>query len=78
MTEGFARRIPEDRVASLLTRIATPPNRRQQAVEGDLPGEFDFWFDGGVCKQHTGSAHYDFADGAEAFLDLLSAAARRW
>ncbi len=35
---------------------------------GDAAGDFDFWFDGGACKHHTGSAHYEFADGTVAIV----------
>jgi len=64
----FEWRIDESRVAKVLDLIGSPPNRRDHPREGDLAGEFDYWFDGGACRIHTGSQHYVFADGAEAHL----------
>ena len=32
----------------------------------DLAGEFDFWFDGGACRQITGYTEYQLADGTVA------------
>ena len=68
MADLFARRVGEDRVAYVLQLIANKPRRRERAAEGDLAGDFDYWFDGGACKQHTGSEHYLLADGTRAMV----------
>jgi hypothetical protein len=68
MADLFAKRVGEDRVAAVLQVIAAKPRWRERAAEGDLPGDFDYWFDGGACKQHTGSEHYLFADGTRAVV----------
>ena len=52
-------------VAEMLFTIASPPNRRDDDEEGDLDGEWDFWFDGGAGRMETGITRYRFADGAE-------------
>ena len=72
----MARRVPESRVAAILSAIADPPGRRTRPLPEDEPGDFDFWFDGGACKYHTGSAHYRFADGTVAMV--ASPAALLW
>lgn len=64
----LARRVPESRVAAILSAIADPPGRRTAQRSDDPPGDFDFWFDGGGCKYHTGSAHYCFTDGTIAIV----------
>ncbi len=68
MSQAFLNRIDEQRVAEVLTMIAAPRNRRSQPLEGDLAGDFDFWFDGGACRTHTGSQHYVFANGTHAHV----------
>lgn len=68
MTDLFAHRVAEARVAEILRLIAAPPGLRRQAAAGDLPGDFDFWFNGGAGRQHTGSAHYEFTDGTKAMV----------
>lgn len=64
----FARRIDETRVAEFLRIIGTPANVRRSPLSGDLIGDFDLWCDGAACKHHTGSAHWDFADGTRAIV----------
>lgn len=64
----FARRIGESRVAELLRIIGAPSNVRRSPSSGDLEGDFDLWCDGAACKYHTGSAHWDFADGTRAIV----------
>lgn len=72
----FALRISEARVAAVLTSIANPPGKRTRPHPEDASGDFDFWFDGGACKHHTGSAHYHFTDGTIAIV--ASPAIRLW
>lgn len=55
-------------MARILQSIAAPPQYRTQPIAGDLPGDYSFWFDGGAGQFHTGSAHYDFADGTNAVV----------
>ena len=64
----FARRIDESHVAALLQLIAAPPHARRSPTPVDLVGDFDLWCDGGACKYHTGSAHWDFTDGTRAIV----------
>jgi hypothetical protein len=66
MSMAFEERVDESRVAEILGMIGSTPHRRFEPQEGDVGGEFDFWFDGGACRNHTGSQHYVFADGTEA------------
>jgi hypothetical protein len=66
--DPFDHRVPESRVAAVLASIAAPPRKRGKPQPGDIDGDFDFWFDGGACKFHTGSAHYHFTDGAAAVV----------
>lgn len=68
MTDPFHQRVPEANVADVLRAIAAPPGLRREPQAGDMPGAFDFWFDSGACRHHTGSAHYDFADGTKAVV----------
>lgn len=55
-------------VADLLSLIADPPNCRDRPIEGDLDGDFDFWFDGGACKDVTGDRRYVFKEGHKASM----------
>jgi hypothetical protein len=64
----FDRRVSEAKVAAILACIAEPPGKRTQPNHDDAPGDFDFWFDGGACKYHTGSAHYDLTEGTRAVV----------
>ena len=64
--ERFKGRVAESIVADILHLIATVPNRREEAVLGDLPGRFDFWFDGGAGNIMTGCIDYYFANGTRA------------
>jgi hypothetical protein len=57
--ELFRNRVTESQVAEVLQLIATTPNTRKKPVAGDLPGEFDFWFDGGAGRFVTGWTEYD-------------------
>lgn len=68
MDERFARRVPEEIVAKIMMMIATEPNRREAPVEGDVEGQFDYWFDGGAARVDTGSVAYRFSDGTTADL----------
>ena len=76
MADLFSRRVNEEHLARILQTVATPPNRRDKAEKDDLQGEYDFWFDGGACKQHTGSQHYFFADGT--MVSIVFPAAWLW
>jgi hypothetical protein len=64
--ERFHRRVREEEVADVLHRIATAPNRRDRPIPGDPQGPFDFWFDGGAARVHTGYIEYKFNDGTIA------------
>jgi hypothetical protein len=66
LREKFQRRIDERAVAEILHWIATVPNRREKPIPGDVPGAFDFWFDGGAGKEETGYVEYRFTNGARA------------
>lgn len=68
LTERFERRVPESRVAHVLELIADQPHRRSSAGTGDLPGQFDYWFDGGAAKIETGYVTYRFVDGTKAVV----------
>ena len=68
LRERFERRIDEGAVAKILQDIATAPNRREEPTADDMPGPFDFWFDGGAANVQTGSIEYKFADGTRATL----------
>ena len=61
--EQFERRVGESAVAEILHLIAAVPHRREVPMAGDLPGTFDFWFDGGAGKIETGCVEYHFAGG---------------
>lgn len=60
-----------ENIARALWSIHAPPNRRERPLSGDLPGDYDFWFDGGACRMTTGSTHYVFADGTTASVGVL-------
>jgi hypothetical protein len=53
----------------ILSAVLSPPNRREQPVEGDLPEKhYAFWFDGGAATMNTGGGTtYTFTDGASAW-----------
>jgi hypothetical protein len=50
-------------VARVLNIITPVRNQRKAPRAGDLPGEFDFWFDGGACRLQTGVTTYALLDG---------------
>jgi hypothetical protein len=62
----FSDRVSAVEVEEILRCIVAPPNRRETPTEGDLQGEFDFWFDGGAYLPMTGSSEYVFANGIRA------------
>lgn len=69
MSDGGAflrNRVSEEQVARVLQLMAAPPNRRDSPRAGDLPGQFDFWFDGGAGRIVTGWTTYHFSDGTRA------------
>jgi len=66
--ELFRQRISEAQVAQVLQLIGALPNKRDRPTAGDLPGRFDFWFDGGAGQIVTGYNQYDFADGTRAIV----------
>jgi hypothetical protein len=66
--ELFRNRVSEEQVAQVLQLIATMPNRREQPIPGDLPGNFDFWFDGGAGQIITGWNEYTLADGTRVMV----------
>jgi hypothetical protein len=68
LSERFKRRVPESVVAQVLKAIADEPRRRSAAAAGDLPGKFDYWFDGGGAKIETGYVEYRFVDGTKAVV----------
>jgi hypothetical protein len=55
-------------LANILSVIATPPGLRTKRRDGDLPGAFDKWFDGGAIKVITGWDEYHFDNGAVAVV----------
>src|SRR5436190_19888182 len=55
----------------VLSLISLQPNRRKQPNPGDVPGEFDHWFDGGACRYTTGVTESVFLDGTEASTPVL-------
>src|SRR5215467_7687666 len=59
----FRNRVSEEQVAQVLRLIATLPNKRERPIAGDLPGTFDFWFDGGAGRIVTGWNEYDLTNG---------------
>jgi len=61
-------RINEKDVASILALISDTPNRRGHSMASDLAGKYDFWFDGGACRVHTGSLEYVFSNGTRALV----------
>ena len=71
--ELFRNRVSEAQVAHVLQLIATLPNRREQPSPGDLPGRFDFWFDGGAGQVITGWNEYDLADGTRVAVASIPA-----
>lgn len=66
----FRRRVGENVVAAILALIHTVPNRRERPLAGDLPGRYDFWFDGGACRVMTGWNEYTLADGVVAQVGI--------
>ena len=68
LSNPFAYRVSESRVAEILSVIAEPPGLRRIPKAGDADEDFDFWFDGGACKHHTGSSHFQFKDGTLAIV----------
>jgi hypothetical protein len=57
--------------ARVLSLISLQPNRRTSPNAGDVPGKFDYWFDGGACRYSTGVTEYVFLDGTEASTPVL-------
>ena len=69
--ERLERRVNEQSVAEVLRCIATRPNKRDRPIPGDLPGKFDFWFDGGAARIITGWTEYEFTNGTRAIVGVL-------
>jgi hypothetical protein len=65
---SFEYRVAEASVARVLQLIASTPNRRSVPITGDMPGGFDFWFDGGAGRVITGWTEYHLEDGTRATL----------
>jgi hypothetical protein len=61
--ELFRNRVSEEQVAQVLQLIAKLPNKRERPITGDLPGKFDFWFDGGAGRIITAWNEYALANG---------------
>jgi len=59
----FRSAVTPEEVAELLHVVASPPNRRDDPEEGDLEGEWDFWFDGGAGSMETGGTRIALDDG---------------
>ena len=55
-------------VTRILTLINKPPNWRETRKDGDMPGLYDFWFDGGAARYGTGVTIYEFYDGFSAWV----------
>ena len=55
-------------LADILSAISSPPGLRTTRRDGDLPGAFDKWFDGGAIKFVTGWNEYHFDDGSVAVV----------
>ncbi len=70
-TELFRRRVDEHEVAEVLEMIHGARNLRNRPLPGDLPGEFDHWFDGGAVKVVTGCTEYFFRNGVHARIPVL-------
>jgi hypothetical protein len=64
-------RINEADVGHILNLIANQPNRRNSPINGDISGDYDYWFDGGALQVITGSTRYDFPDGSSASVAVL-------
>jgi hypothetical protein len=60
--------VNESEVARILGLIANPPNLREHPNEGDVPGNFQAWFDGGAIRVDTGTKTYFLADGTRILL----------
>ncbi len=67
-TNFFEGRVPELAVADVLRVVASMPNRRSQRRDGDLHGQFDFWFDGGAARINTGFMVLVLADGTQVHV----------
>lgn len=63
---GFA-----ERTRTILDLMRLEPNRRIQLRDGDLEGDFDYWFDHGAVLIQTGSVRYYFNDGTTAMRSVL-------
>jgi hypothetical protein len=58
-------------VIRILGVIEKQPNIREAPRPGDIPGDFDRWFDGGAITFVTGTTKYTFSDGSEAWVAVL-------
>jgi hypothetical protein len=57
-------------VARILNLIASMPNRRERPIEGDIGGDFCYWFDGGAVKYETGPTLFQLTDGIKIWQDV--------
>ena len=71
MADPLSQGVSLSDVIRILALIAQPPNQRDRPVDGDLLGDYSFWFDGGACQFITGMTHYEFADGTTASTPVL-------
>jgi hypothetical protein len=66
MTTANSEEIRLGQIARILHLIENAPNRRTRPLPLDLPGQFDYWFDGGAYVGHTGTMTWCFSDGSQA------------
>ena len=58
-------------IPAIIDLILREPNKRFRPEAADLPGDFDYWFDGGAAIVQTGIMRYFFNDGATAVKSVL-------
>jgi hypothetical protein len=59
-------------LARILSLLAGQDAQRRRPLPGDLPGDFDAWFDGGAVRYLTSLTEYHFADGSRASVHDLA------
>jgi hypothetical protein len=57
-------------VVRILNLMASTPNRREAPIDGDIEGNFSYWFDGGAVRYETGPTLFQLMDGTKIWQDV--------
>lgn len=64
--------IPPSKIAEVLHLIDNPQNPRTEPQDGDKPGDYEIWFDGGRFKDSETGREYELDGGIEVHVAPLN------